>query len=225
MLPPTSILPFTPAIPIISVSVATNCRNGPGKVYAYEGALLVGQVAEVLARDPTGSYWYIQNPESRGEFCWLWGKYATISGSTLTLPIYTPPPTPTPTVTPPPSFTPTPGPGIQISYSSLDTCSAVWWVEFKLNNKSDINLRSLEIKVFDSVTQVTLSNLADGFTDINGCLASSTTDVLMPENSVIVSAPAFAYHPGGHEIELTVTACGKTGQSGLCIKRRIEFVP
>ena len=32
----------TPLVPLISVSTPTNCRNGPGKVYDMEGALLVG---------------------------------------------------------------------------------------------------------------------------------------------------------------------------------------
>ncbi|MGH8244977.1 MAG: hypothetical protein ACREUU_00935, partial [Gammaproteobacteria bacterium] len=39
----------TPLVPLISVSVNTNCRNGPGKAYSPEGALLVGETAEVLA--------------------------------------------------------------------------------------------------------------------------------------------------------------------------------
>ena len=55
---PTSIMPM------ISVSVPTNCRSGPGKAYPIEGALLVGEVAQVLGDDPTGNYWYIPNPDA-----------------------------------------------------------------------------------------------------------------------------------------------------------------
>lgn len=220
----TPIYTFTPLVPLISVSVATNCRSGPGKVYAYRGALLVGMSAEILARDPGGNYWYIRNPDSADNFCWVWGEYATITGNVLSLPIYTPPPTPSVTFTPLATLTPTPGPGIKISYTSMDSCAG-WWVEFKLTNTGGINLRSVEIEVFDSDTHVTLTNLTDGFTDNNGCLTSTTKDVLIPENSTVVSAPAFAYDPSGHEIELTVTACSKTGQSGLCNKRKIEFIP
>src|SRR5512139_2825351 len=40
---PAPIPTATPAIPLISVSVDTNCRFGPGKVYDFTGALLVGQ--------------------------------------------------------------------------------------------------------------------------------------------------------------------------------------
>src|SRR6266516_3879018 len=61
-LSPTPIFTFTPLVPQISVSMATNCRVGPGKVYDRVGALLVGQVAEVVGRDLYGNYWYIRNP-------------------------------------------------------------------------------------------------------------------------------------------------------------------
>jgi hypothetical protein len=213
------------------VSLATNCRDGPGKVYQYKGALLVGQLAEVLAGEPSGKYWYIQNPESPGDFCWVWGEYATIAGNTLHLPIYTPPPTATLTFTPaatptqPPPATPAPASDIQISYTSIDSCAGGWWVEFQLTNTGDLHLRSITINVFDSDTHETVSKKADGFSDINGCSAPSTIDVLVPGNSVIVSGPEFIYDPSGHEIELTVTACSKIGQSGSCKKRKIEFVP
>jgi len=68
---------FTPLVPQISVSVPTNCRKGPGKIYDLEGALLVGEIAQVYGRDPTGKYWYIPNPDAKGQFCWVWGEYAT----------------------------------------------------------------------------------------------------------------------------------------------------
>ena len=87
---PTATMSPTPAViasptsiyPMISVSVPTNCRSGPGKAYPMEGALLVGEVAQVLGRDPTGNYWYIPNPDEPGDYCWVWGEYATISGFT-----------------------------------------------------------------------------------------------------------------------------------------------
>jgi uncharacterized protein YgiM (DUF1202 family) len=74
-LTPTPVFTSTPLIPQISVSEPTNCRVGPGKVYDRVGALLVGEVAEVVGRDPVGNYWYIRNPDSNG-YCWLWGEYA-----------------------------------------------------------------------------------------------------------------------------------------------------
>src|SRR5512135_1880635 len=54
-------VPPTSVAPLISVSVDTNCRRGPGQVYDYLGGLMVGETAQILARDPSGLYWYIQN--------------------------------------------------------------------------------------------------------------------------------------------------------------------
>ncbi|MBN2554642.1 MAG: hypothetical protein JXA97_01780 [Anaerolineales bacterium] len=82
--------------PIISVSVDTNCRTGPGQVYDYVGALLVGEEAEITARESTGRFWYIRNPDGITDFCWVWDEYATVRGDIGSLPVLTPPPTPTP---------------------------------------------------------------------------------------------------------------------------------
>lgn len=97
----------TPETPMVSVSMDTNCRKGPGTVYDYIGALLVGETAEVVGASRDGEYWIIKNPDRAGE-CWLWGRYATVTGPTEALPKYTPPPTPTPIATATPTVTATP---------------------------------------------------------------------------------------------------------------------
>ncbi len=79
----------------VTVSVDTNCRTGPGKIYDRVGGLLVGETAEVVGKSSEGNYWIIENPDAAG-ICWLWGYYATVVGSTKHLAIHTPPPTPTP---------------------------------------------------------------------------------------------------------------------------------
>ncbi len=93
----TATITLTPTLstPMVSVSVDTNCRTGPGKIYDYIGALLVGEAAEVVGQSMDGQYWIIKNPDQAGE-CWLWGNYATVKGPIAGLPKYTPPPTPTP---------------------------------------------------------------------------------------------------------------------------------
>jgi hypothetical protein len=94
---PTATIAFTATsgVPLAQVSVSTNCRTGPGIIYDWVSVLLVGQEAEVIARNADGSYWVIQNPGGAGT-CWLWGFYATIKGSTASLPVWDTPPTPTP---------------------------------------------------------------------------------------------------------------------------------
>jgi hypothetical protein len=215
---PTLVVSATSIVPYIYVSVPTNCRSGPGKVYLREGALLVGEIAEVFARDPTGRYWYIHNPDSSGEFCWVWGEYASLSGNTSLLPIYTPPPTPTPTLTP------TPSPNFAASYSSLDDCSG-WWAQIKLKNTGSISFKSMGTIIKDTVTDVQLANYQDGFTNLNGCLSSTTIDTLRPGKTYVVSTPAFTYNPAGHKLRATLTLCSKAGQNGTCVTNTISFKP
>jgi hypothetical protein len=92
---PTVTLTPTQEKAMVSVSVDTNCRTGPGKIYDWIGGLLIGEQAEVVGQSMDGQYWIIKNPDRAGE-CWLWGNYATVTGPTATLKKYTPPPTPTP---------------------------------------------------------------------------------------------------------------------------------
>lgn len=223
-LTPTPLFTSTPVVPQISVSVPTNCRNGPGKVYLQVGALLVGETAQVYGRDPTSRYWYIPNPDSSSEFCWVWGEYATLTGNTAFLPFYTPPPTPTPTLTPTPTFTPTPSPGFEASYSSLDTCVG-WWVEIKLKNTGSIHFKSMGITIKDTVTDIVIANFMDGFTNIDGCLSTTTRDTLGVDKTYVISAPAFNYDPSGHKIRVTIILCSDVSQNGKCATNTITFTP
>jgi len=208
---PTLAFTSTPLVPLISVSVATNCRVGPGRQYDRVSALLVGEVAEVYGRDPTGAYWYIRNPDSGPEFCWLWGEYATPVGNIGALPVYTPPPTPTPT------------PDFEAIYVGRDTCTGGWWVEFELKNTGGIQFKSISLTVRDVNTNIVLSMYADGFTDRDGCSTSVARDNLNPGDTRIVSAPTFSYDPAGHEIRATITVCSGLGQTGICISKVINF--
>ncbi len=218
-LTPTPPFTPTPEIPLISVSVSTNCRSGPGKVYDMVGALLVGQIAQIYARDPTNNYWYIRNPDGDPEFCWVWGKYATVTGPVLLVPVFTPPPTPTATATslPSPKFT--------AEFTGLDSCNGYWWAEVKLKNTGGIPFKSLNISVKDKVTDVVVVNLADGFINLDNCLTKSTKDILGVGDTYITSTPAFNYNPEGHKLLTTITLCSDTGQKGTCTTEKIDFVP
>ncbi len=208
----TPLLPLTPGVPLISVSVATNCRSGPGKVYDPKGSLLVGKTAEVVGRDPTGNYWYVRNPDQANGFCWLWGEYATISGNTEVLPVYTPLPTPTPL----PSF--------DVRFDELDACAG-WWVELQVTNTGVQPLKSISLVVKDTETDMDVSMAADKFTTLQGCLDKSTKEVLYPGETVTVSSPPFAYDPDGHKLRATVTLCSDYGQKGACATQVIKFKP
>jgi uncharacterized protein YraI len=95
----------------LEVTVPTNCRIGPGKAYDKVSVLWPGKTVKVIARDANAYFWVVENPEGDGN-CWVWDKYATITGSTDDVPIWEAPPTPTP---------PTPTPAKVTLTVSVDT--------------------------------------------------------------------------------------------------------
>jgi uncharacterized protein YgiM (DUF1202 family) len=66
-------------LPVLSVSVNTNCRSGPARAYSLIGWLLVGEQAVVVGQNQALNYYVIQNPRGAGN-CWLWGQYAAVYG-------------------------------------------------------------------------------------------------------------------------------------------------
>jgi len=182
------------------------------------GALLVGEVAQVYGRDPTGNYWYIRNPDASNDFCWLWGEYATVTGNVAILPVYTPPPTPTPTLTQ------TPTPGFEADYTGLDSC-VNWWVEIRLKNTGSIPFKSMGFTVKDTVTDVVVANFTNSFTNKDGCLSTNSRDVLGVGKNLVVSSPVFNYDPSGHKLNATIILCSEIDQNGTCVTRKINFKP
>jgi uncharacterized protein YgiM (DUF1202 family) len=215
---PYVILTFTPLIPMISVSVNTNCREGPSTIYNITGALLVGQTVQIYAQDPTGTWWQIKDPSGR-EYCWVSGKYATTTGLTNTLPIYTPRPTPLPT------YTPTPAPGFDLSYNGLVGCTTEWWPEITLDNTGDITFRSVEITVRDMVTSQEVSDDLNSFVDNYNCSSSTSRSTLLPDRSVTISSPSFTVDPTNHRLRTTITLCSERDLDGDCITETITAKP
>jgi hypothetical protein len=85
----------TPSEAMLSVSVDTNCRTGPGDVYEVVGYLEVGQKARIVGHDDSGNFFVIENPQG-GEDCWVWGQYVGTEGDWASLPVVLSPHTPTP---------------------------------------------------------------------------------------------------------------------------------
>jgi len=82
---PAEILPPATGDVTVTVSVATNCRTGPGQNFKIVYGMPVGQVAKVVAKNSYSGYWIIEIPGQNGQTCWLWGQYATLSGNTAGL--------------------------------------------------------------------------------------------------------------------------------------------
>jgi hypothetical protein len=208
-LTPTLEISPTPKTVTVSVSVDTNCRTGPARVYDYLGGLLSGETAEVVARNAASDYWYIRNPDIPGGFCWLFGKYATVTGNTSVLPVFTPMPTPTPM----PNFT--------LEYDSLDTCSG-WYVNFKVTNTGGSTFRSYYIKVTDNLTNTTINYQADNFNKTSGCADIKLYGQVEKGASAFVHAYSFTYDPTGHGLSAAVMICTEKGLAGTCVTKRID---
>jgi hypothetical protein len=95
--PPQPTVYVTPSVPLLSVSMDTNCREGPNAdIWKAIGAVMVGQKAEIVAKYEKGHWYIVKNPANPNERCWVYDFYATIEGDTSMLPKATIPPTPTP---------------------------------------------------------------------------------------------------------------------------------
>ncbi len=95
--PPQPTVYVTPSVPMLSVSMDTNCREGPNaEIWKSIGGVMVGEKAEIVAKYVKGHWYIVKLPSRPNERCWVYDFYATIEGDTSTLPKATIPPTPTP---------------------------------------------------------------------------------------------------------------------------------
>ena len=201
----------TPMTPLITVSRETNCRVGPGAVYERVGVLLVGEVTEIIGREPKGEFWYVRNPDEGPEYCWLWGEYGTITGNIYTLLLYTP-------VAPPVT-------AFDGTFTSLVGCQKTWWVNLNLTNDSDALFQSVTIVLTDSETNTVVTMKSNDFIFTNGCDPAETTDYLVTGGTLNVSTAAFQYNPKGHSLNARVTLCTNPDQAGTCVTKDIPFKP
>jgi hypothetical protein len=209
---PTAVFTLTPIYAMVSVSVATNCRSGPGTTYDIVGYFLVGESTRVYGRDPKSLYWFIRNPDDHYGFCWISGKYASLSGNLSVVPIYTVQPTATYQ------------PNVVIDFVGLDSCQN-WWAEFNLSTSTSSVYKSIKITVLDTVANVSVVRTTDGFQNQNGCMVSVTKTVFDQNHPVVVSAEPFSYDPSGHKLKATIKLCSKKGLTGDCISSTFIFTP
>jgi hypothetical protein len=206
------------SVPMVSVSMATNCRTGPGEPYEIVGALGVGERAEVIGRNQSGDTWIIRLPSDPSVTCWLWGYYATVEGDTAGLTIYTPPPTPTPAA------------GFTVTYSYLVTCAGGNYAfRFQLTNIGTNTWQSYRVNVTDASTAESRSHQSNVFTDSPpGCIPGIPLLDLTPGESGGAGnwvTGRFDYDPTGHNITATFRLCTEDWLGGTCAERSITFTP
>lgn len=211
---PTATLTPTPEDAVVRVSGDTFCRAGPGEVYEGRGILNTDQESVIIARDPTGNFWYIENPDQPGEKCWIWGNYATPEGPTSGLPVYTPPPSPTPSM------------DYAAAFREMDECVAPW-MEFTITNTGDLPLESFWIKVEDRDSGETVGpNTGNLFESWNACMDGTSQDTIAPGGKAFLMSSQFgspSYSPRGEPLLATIRVCTQENLGGTCLTRQVSF--
>jgi hypothetical protein len=198
---------------MVSVSVNTNCRSGPGVPYAILGVLSVGQTAQVVGQNPPYGFWII-NLGSQHVTCWLWNQYATVTGNTAGLPVVTPPASPTPVG----SFT--------VAYSSTQTCSSGGYgIKFQVNNNGNLTWESNQVKATDVTAGVTETVAYDIFPNYlsSDCSLINSNLNLAPGQAGTSSVFGFPINPAGHTFTVTIKLCSQNGLAGACLEKTLSF--
>jgi len=200
--------------PSVQVSVDTNCRSGPGKSYTWLGGLMVGESALLVGKDPSGQYWYINNPDQEGKYCWIWRKYASTIGNTAPLPVYTPGPTPTPEV------------NFSTDIHELETCGGAWQVEFTIVNNGSVVLHSVSTSVNDTVTgHSSGKSSVNSFKEKNGCAEIDVRDKREPGEKGYTVSRNLPSDPTGHLLFASIKVCTEDNLNGDCRTREFYFTP
>ena len=213
---PTMTFTFTPQIPMVSVSVQTNCRSGPGTAYDVLGYFNVGQTAEVVGRSVYNDTWIIKLPSNPAITCWLWGQYATVVGNTAGLPALAPPPTPTPAA----SFT-----GL---YSSIENCGGgIYGLKFQITNTGIVTWESNQVTATDQTTGETRTISRNNFPNYNdvGCALISADLNLEAGEVGHTSTAQFHANPAGHTVTVTIRVCSLDGLAGTCMEKTDSGTP
>ena len=201
----------TSTVPMIAVTVATNCRIGPGTEYERVGMLLVGSTTEIVGRDPFGQYWYVRNPSFGPEYCWLSAKYAIITGNPFSLPLQA-----------------LPGGqelNFEAEYRAQGQCSGKFWSNIKLTNPSRGTFKSINLVASDEETGDVRSYTGNEFSFQDGCAPIGGKSSIGPESSVTISTPTFAYNLNAHSMSVTITLCAEANLTGQCVTKIIRYTP
>jgi len=81
---PTEV-PASPAASAHDMDVA--CRFGPGEEFSIEGAVMVGEQVDVLAKSQSGDWLQIENPRRVGKLCWIPLAKIVLTGELALAPI------------------------------------------------------------------------------------------------------------------------------------------
>lgn len=204
--------PSDSGLPTITANVNTNCREQPSQDFKIVGYLLKGQTSSVLATEPSGNWWQIENPDRPPDTCWVWAETTSISGDTSGVAVKEPPPMPDALV--------------GVGFHSLVTCGADVALNFVVSNASHVELKSLGMVIEDITTGDTIF----GPYQRNSPFMSSSSDC--PPGASTLPAAASGYVGGildslslpGANLRASIKLCAEENLQGACADQIIQFV-
>jgi hypothetical protein len=211
---PTTTPSPTQLASVLSVTVNTHCRTGPGTTYVSLGTLLVGEDAEVLAKSTDDNYWYILLPDKPDQPCWLSGEYAQVEGDTKLLPVFTPMPSPTPEY------------GFDLFLNSFQSCGSIFYVVFSVQNTGANIFMTGNIGIVEYKSRATL--YAPTFQRfpfahwVTPVCPPDHDNELLPGQILYIHVPISPV-PHGKIAEGTVKLCTGDYQGGECVTKTIWF--
>jgi len=194
---------FTPTEEVAQgyISGNTNCRIGPGDVYGLIHTFMSGDIVNLVGKDLSENYWFIQDQEQGTIKCWLWGKYTTPEGNTADLPVFTPPPTPIPVA----NYT--------IAYK--DTTAGGKHITVTIKNTGDLTLESYSATFKDMVNSGTVDQTKNQFDSKDKIPAGKT--------ALISTSSSFSADTTGHKIKVFIKICTKNNLDGVCVSKTVQF--
>lgn len=211
----------------LTVQENTNCRTGQGSSFGWVTLIKPGERVEAIARNSSGDYYFVHNPNSPGSLCWLWSKYASATGNSTSLPVYTPQPTSTPRVTPTMTLTPI---DVSFEYIGVENCGSDYYFRFFIKNTGALIWQSFKLTVVDQTDDTTFVHDSNFFQDARACaMGLEQADLTSGEYSYIVS-----YNPGqmnydpvgiGHTFEVTLTVYTNNNRIGKSVAKTLTLSP
>ncbi len=200
---PSPTVTLTPTVEVAQgfISENTNCRIGPGDVYGIIHTFMAGDIVNLVGKDLSETYWFIQDQDQGSINCWLWGKYATPEGNIADLPVFTPPPTPKPVA----DYT--------IAYK--DTTAGGKHITVTIKNTGDLTLESYSATFKDMVNTGTVDQTKNQFDSKDKIPAGKT--------ALLSTSYTFCSDTIGHNIKVFIKICTENNLGGVCVSKTAQF--
>jgi uncharacterized protein YraI len=198
--------------PSVSVSVDTNCRQGPGIAYGVVSQLRVGASTSVHGRDASSNWYYVASPGGSG-FCWLWAQYASLNGSATGIPVVEAPTSPTPINN---------EPAVTIVFENFHTCGDDV-VAILAENTGDAAFRSARVTIRDIESGNTIGQFASDTPFLPGPGACPPGRNTLAPGEIAYLVGPLEQAPDGDDGRVIAVFCTEAGLRGDCTEARVVF--